>query len=101
MPGNVPQNVFDSFLSLIPISEVLLVFGVLRIVIQSLGYVSLVQMISEVLIKPLLTVRTGLPAIIIVILLEQILWFLGLHGFYIVWGVGFSVLVATFLTKRR
>lgn len=87
MPGNVPQNVFDSFLSLIPISEVLLVFGVLRIVIQSLGYVSLVQMISEVLIKPLLTVGTGLPAIIIVILLEQILWFLGLHGFNIVWGV--------------
>lgn len=87
MPGSVPQNVFDSFLSLIPISEVLLVFGVLRIVIQSLGYVSLVQMISEVLIKPLLTVGTGLPAIIIVILLEQILWFLGLHGFNIVWGV--------------
>ncbi|AZP90424.1 PTS sugar transporter subunit IIC [Pediococcus acidilactici] len=87
MPGNVPQNVFDSFLSLIPISEVLLVFGALRIVIQSLGYVSLVQMISEVLIKPLLTVGTGLPAIIIVILLEQILWFLGLHGFNIVWGV--------------
>ena len=58
-------------------------------------------MISEVLIKPLLTVGTGLPAIIIVILLEQILWFLGLHGFNIVWGVGFSVLVATFLTKRR
>lgn len=87
MPGNVPQNVFDSFLSLIPISEVLLVFGILRIAIQSMGYVSLVQMIAEVLIKPLLTVGTGLPAIIIVILLEQILWFLGLHGFNIVWGV--------------
>ena len=87
MPGNVPQNVFDSFFSLIPISEVLLVFGVIRIIIQSLGYVSLIQMISEVLIKPMLTVGTGLPAIIIVILLEQILWFLGLHGFNIVWGV--------------
>lgn len=87
MPGNVPQNVFDSFFSLIPISEVLLIFGVVRIIIQSLGYVSLIQMISEVLIKPMLTVGTGLPAIIIVILLEQILWFLGLHGFNIVWGV--------------
>lgn len=87
MPGNVPQNVFDSFFSLIPISEVLLIFGVVRIIIQSLGYVSLIQMISEVLIKPMLSVGTGLPAIIIVILLEQILWFLGLHGFNIVWGV--------------
>ncbi|WEG72884.1 PTS sugar transporter subunit IIC [Vagococcus intermedius] len=87
MPGNVPQNVFDSFFSLIPISEVLLIFGLVRLGIQGLGYVSLLQMISEVLIAPLLTVGTGLPAIIIVILLQQILWFLGLHGFNIVWGV--------------
>lgn len=87
MPGNVPQNVFDSFFSLIPISEVLLIFGAVRILIESLGYVSLLQMISEILIKPLLSVGTGLPAILIVILLQQILWFLGLHGFNIVWGV--------------
>lgn len=87
MPGNVPQNVFDSFFALIPISEVLLIFGLIRLGIQGLGYVSLLQMISEVLIKPLLTVGTGLPAIILVILLQQILWFLGLHGFNIVWGV--------------
>lgn len=97
MPGNVPQNVFDSFFSLIPISEVLLIFGVLRIAIQSLGYVSLLQMISEVLIKPLLTVGTGLPAIIIVILLQQILWFLGLHGFNIVWGVVSAFWLPVFL----
>ncbi|WP_395149696.1 PTS sugar transporter subunit IIC [Enterococcus thailandicus] len=97
MPGNVPQNVFDSFFSLISISEVLLIFGVLRIVIQSLGYVSLLQMISEVLIKPLLTVGTGLPAIIIVILLQQILWFLGLHGFNIVWGVVSAFWLPVFL----
>ncbi|EJC3746378.1 PTS cellobiose transporter subunit IIC [Enterococcus faecium] len=97
MPGNVPQNVFDSFFSLIPISEVLLVFGVIRIIIQSLGYVSLLQMISDVLIKPLLTVGTGLPAIIIVILLQQILWFLGLHGFNIVWGVVSAFWLPVFL----
>ena len=97
MPGNVPQNVFDSFFSLIPISEVLLIFGILRIIIQSLGYVSLLQMISEVLIKPLLTVGTGLPAIIIVILLQQILWFLGLHGFNIVWAVVSAFCLPLFL----
>lgn len=87
MPDSVPQNVFDSFFALIPIAEVLLIFGVIRIVIQSLGYASLIQMISKILIDPLLVVGTGLPAIIVVILIEQILWFLGLHGFNIVWGV--------------
>ncbi|MET1107270.1 PTS transporter subunit EIIC [Enterococcus faecium] len=97
MPGNVPQNVFDSFFSLIPISEVLLVFGIIRIIIQSLGYVSLLQMISNVLVEPLLTVGTGLPAIIIVILLQQILWFLGLHGFNIVWGVVSAFWLPVFL----
>ena len=87
MPGSVPQNVFDSFFALIPMAEVLLLFGLARIGLQAMGYASLIQLISTVVIKPLLTVGTGLPAIIVVILLEQILWFLGLHGFNIVWGI--------------
>lgn len=87
MPGSVPQNVFDSFFALIPMAEVLLLFGLARIGLQAMGYTSLIQLIATVVIKPLLTVGTGLPAIIVVILLEQILWFLGLHGFNIVWGI--------------
>lgn len=97
MPGNVPQNVFESFFSLVPISEVLLIFGVIRIGIESLGYVSIVQMISEILIEPLLVVGTGLPAIIFVIVLQQILWFLGLHGFNMVWGVVSAFWLPVFL----
>ena len=87
MPGSVPQNVFDSFFALIPMAEVLLLFGLARIGLQAMWYASLIQLIATVVIKPLLTVGTGLPAIIVVILLEQILWFLGLHGFNIVWGI--------------
>ncbi len=87
MPGSVPQNVFDSFFALIPMAEVLLLFGLARIGLQAMGYASLIQLIATVVIKPLLTVGTELPAIIVVILLEQILWFLGLHGFNIVWGI--------------
>ncbi|WP_032768615.1 PTS sugar transporter subunit IIC [Lacticaseibacillus paracasei] len=87
MPGSVPQNVFDSFFALIPMAEVLLLFGLARIGLQAMGYASLIQLIATVVIKPLLTVGTGLPAIIVVILLEQILWFLGLHGFNIFWGI--------------
>ena len=87
LPGSVPQDVFDSFFALIPMAEVLLLFGLARIGLQAMGYASLIQLIATVVIKPLLTVGTGLPAIIVVILLEQILWFLGLHGFNIVWGI--------------
>lgn len=97
MPGSVPQNVFDSFFALIPMAEVLLLFGLARIGLQAMGYASLIQLIATVIIKPLLTVGTGLPAIIVVILLEQILWFLGLHGFNIVWGVVSAFWLALFL----
>ncbi|HIY91784.1 PTS sugar transporter subunit IIC [Companilactobacillus sp. HBUAS56275] len=87
MPDSVPQNIFDSFASLVPITGALMIFGIIRIIIQNLGYTSIIEIITEVLVKPLLSVGTGLPAIIVVILMEQILWFLGLHGFNIVWGV--------------
>lgn len=87
MPASVPQNIFDSFFALIPMLEVLLIFGVARLGLEALGFNSLVQMISQILMKPLLSVGTGLPAIIIVILAEQLLWFVGLHGFNIVWGI--------------
>lgn len=97
MPDSVPQNIFDSFASLIPITGALLMFGIVRIIIQSLGFVSLIELISEVLIKPLLTVGTGLPAIIVVIIVEQILWFLGLHGFNIVWDVMSAFWLPVFL----
>ncbi|AEB06646.1 PTS system, lactose/cellobiose family IIC subunit [Coriobacterium glomerans PW2] len=87
MPESVPQNVFDSFYALIPMAKVLIIFALVRLGIQAMGFTSLIALISTVIIKPMLVVGTGLPAIIVVILLEQILWFLGLHGFNIVWGV--------------
>ncbi|MCI5775465.1 MAG: PTS transporter subunit EIIC [Aerococcus sp.] len=87
MPDSVPQNVFDSFFALIPMTGVLLIFGVVRIAIEAMGFASLSELVQTFLITPLTSVGTGLPAIIVVILAEQILWFLGLHGFNIVWGV--------------
>lgn len=87
MPESVPQNIFDAFAALVPIAGDLLLWGIIRIIIQSLGYPSVLEMISTVLVAPLTKVGTGLPAIIVVILAEQIFWFLGLHGFNIVWGV--------------
>ncbi|MGJ8729374.1 PTS sugar transporter subunit IIC [Listeria aquatica] len=87
MPPGVPPNVFNSFFSLIPISMVLLLFSIVRILIETLGYTSLLDLINQVIITPLTDVGTGLPAIIVVIILMQVLWFFGLHGFNIVWGV--------------
>ncbi|TLG78364.1 PTS sugar transporter subunit IIC [Vagococcus zengguangii] len=97
LPGNVPPNVFDSFFSLIPVSIVLIVFSVLRVIIEAFDFNSLMALISQFFVQPLTTVGTGLPAIIVVILLQQILWFLGLHGFNIVWGVVSALWLPIFL----
>lgn len=97
LPGNVPPNVFESFFALIPMAEVLLIFSAIRVLIEVLGYSSFLEMITKVIMQPLVDVGTGLPAILIVILLEQILWFFGLHGFNIVWGVVSAVWLPLFL----
>jgi PTS system cellobiose-specific IIC component len=97
LPGNVPPNVFDSFFALIPISLVLLICSVLKVVIEAFHFNSFMALVSQLFVQPLTSVGTGLPAIIVVILLEQILWFLGLHGFNIVWGVVSALWLPIFL----
>lgn len=87
MPESVPTNIFESFFALLPLAEVTAIFATFRTIIELLGYDSITAMITQILIKPLLGVTQGLPAIIVVLLIEQFLWFLGMHGFNIVWGV--------------
>lgn len=97
LPGSVPPNVFESFFALIPMTGVLLIFSAIRILIEILGFHSFLEMITKVVMQPLVNIGTGLPAILIVILLEQILWFFGLHGFNIVWGVVSAIWLPLFL----
>lgn len=97
LPGSVPPNVFESFFALIPMSVVLIVFSLIRIILEACGFNSVIEMITKLVMQPLESVGTGLPAILIVILLEQILWFFGLHGFNIVWGVVSALWLPIFL----
>lgn len=97
LPGSVPPNVFESFFALIPMSIVLVLFGAVRIILEICGFHSLIEMITKIVMQPLESVGTGLAAILIVILLEQILWFFGLHGFNIVWGVVSALWLPLFL----
>lgn len=97
LPGNVPPNVFDSFFALIPISIVLLGCSVVKVAIEAFDFNSFMDLVSQLFVQPLTSVGTGLPAIVVVILLQQILWFLGLHGFNIVWGVVSALWLPVFL----
>lgn len=87
LPDSVPSGILNSFRAIIPITILLLLFSVIKEVVVFAGYDSLQALIAEVLVAPLAHIGSGLPAIIIVIVLMQLLWFLGLHGFSIMWGL--------------
>ena len=87
LPGSVPPGILDSFRSIIPIAVVLLIFSVVKEVVVLAGFASLQEVMAKFIIAPLSGVGTGLPAIIIVMLIMQLLWFFGIHGFSIMWGL--------------
>ena len=73
--------------AIIPFSGVLLIFSTLRVIVESFGFESIQKLIAQFIVAPLSNVGTGLPAVIIVILIMQLLWFFGIHGFSIMWGL--------------
>ena len=99
LPDSVPTGVLNSFLALIPISIILIIFSIVKEVVVLCGFTSLQAVIAQFIVTPLSNVGTGLPAIIIVILLMQLLWFFGLHGFSIIWGVVSSIWLPLFMEQ--
>lgn len=94
---SVPPAIMQSFLALIPVTVVMLLFAVVKSVILLFGFNSLQMLIRTVIMEPLMTVGTGLSAILVVISLMQLLWFFGLHGFSIMWGVISALWLPLFL----
>ncbi len=87
LPGQVPPMVLNSFLSIIPFFVIITVFSVIKEVVILAGFESIQQLITQFIITPLNGIGTGLPAVILVIIIMQLLWFFGVHGFSIMWGL--------------
>lgn len=87
LPGQVPPGILNSFKAIIPFFLILLTFSIVKEVVVMSGYASLQALFAEFIISPLNGIGTGLPAVIIVIILMQLLWFFGIHGFSIMWGL--------------
>lgn len=87
LPGQVPPMVLNSFMSIIPFLVIITVFSVVKEVVLLAGFESLQQLITQFIISPLNGIGTGIPAVIIVIIIMQLLWFFGVHGFSIMWGL--------------
>lgn len=96
---SVPPAIMEAFLAMIPITLILTVFSLVREAVTGLGFEHLQAFIQQLIVSPLNSVGTGLPAIIVVILLMQLLWFFGLHGFSIMWGVISTLWLPLFLSQ--
>ena len=87
LPKGVPPMVSNSFEALIPIVIVLVTVCIVQYIFTLTSYGNIHVMVGELLQKPLLSIGTGLPALLISQGLVQLLWFFGIHGDQIVGSV--------------
>ncbi|MHC1681467.1 MAG: PTS sugar transporter subunit IIC [Clostridiaceae bacterium] len=87
MPDSVPEFISKSFSSLVPGIIILTMFSIISAVFSSTSYGSVHGLIYKFLQAPLTSLGSGFGSLIIVVILAQFLWFLGLHGHAITLGV--------------
>lgn len=87
MPDSVPQNVSSAFAAVIPAFAIILLFNFIRMGFSMTHFGNAQTFIFTILQQPLQSLGGTLPATIIVLLLEAVIWCFGLHGSSIVSSV--------------
>lgn len=80
MPEVVPENVKRAFEGLIPITLLLFLVAVIRLLFSFTEFHYMQNFIYHHIQSPITKLGTSLPATIIAVTLIQVFWFLGLHG---------------------
>lgn len=99
LPDQVPPSIFNSFFALIPITIIVIMFELINTVVNAIGFSSAHELVNTVILIPLQSMGTGLVAMLVIMLVMQLLWFFGLHGFSIVWGIVGTVWIPFFLAQ--
>lgn len=90
MPKQVPDNIANTFESLVPMAILVTFFWLIRIVLG----IDIYSIINN-LISPLVIVADTWYAAVVITLLMQALWFVGIHGgSFTIWGVMYPFLFA-------
>jgi PTS system cellobiose-specific IIC component len=91
MPAGVPESVGKTFTAIIPGFFVAVVFGALRLAFGFTSYGNMIDCVYTLLQTPLAGITGSLPGFIVLILVAQMLWFVGVHGSYTVLPVLFPI----------
>ncbi|WP_195946103.1 PTS sugar transporter subunit IIC [Paraclostridium bifermentans] len=83
MPESVPPTVSKSFNLLIPSFITLTLFAVVAFIFTQYVGTNVYDVITKLIQAPIKAVFQGLPGIVIVLLIQNLLWSFGLHGAFI------------------
>ncbi|MCB5953323.1 PTS transporter subunit EIIC [Enterococcus sp. BWT-B8] len=80
MPDTVPANVSESFSSLFPTILTVAIIATAGFVIKALTGMYAYNIIYNIIQKPLEGIVQGLPGILLLMLIAQVFWVIGIHG---------------------
>ncbi|UOQ86716.1 PTS sugar transporter subunit IIC [Gracilibacillus salinarum] len=80
MPEGVPPGVTKSFRALVPALIIFSIVGLLQTLLTILAETTIFEIIYAAMQQPIQGLGNSLPAAIFIALLNQLLWFFGLHG---------------------
>lgn len=99
MPDSVPSNVAGSFNVLFPSMATVLICALFNFITTKAFGMSLYQIIYTFLQTPLEKVMQGLPGLLILMLVAQLFWCIGIHGNQIIKPVRDPLLNAAILAN--
>ncbi len=80
MPEGVPPMIADSFNTLNPTMLVMLVYGLIAGILYGQAGVYINDVIYNVIQAPFTNVAESLPGLIVVLVFQQLFWWMGIHG---------------------
>lgn len=80
LPPQVPAVVARSLSALIPVLVVILFFFLIRVGIEWGGYKDLFDIVSRLLAEPLKQAAGSIGGVVVIVLVMQLFWLLGIHG---------------------
>lgn len=94
LPDQVPANVSNSFIALIPAFVITTFWMIVYMVFDHFYHTSLVEWIYKTLQTPLQGVTDSFSGVVIISLLLSLLWLLGVHGSAIIMGIMSPILLS-------
>ena len=80
LPDSVPPAIMKPFLSIIPAAIAMYVVGIVTYLFNQLTGELMIDWIYKVLQSPLLSLSQSFWAVLLIVFLNKIFWFFGLHG---------------------